>query len=61
MNKFLYFKGILMIDCLFSLNFCISLLSRKFDIARNYALFGVKFVTLKFGWGKENDIFHVWG
>ena len=36
------------------------LLCRSFGIAKNYALFGVKFVSLKFGWCKENDILQVW-
>ena len=46
-----------------SLFYCIVLLlllCRKFGIAENYALFGVKIVSPKFGWCKENDIFHVW-
>ena len=35
------------------------LLCDKFSIAENYALFGVTVFTLKLGWCKENDIFHV--
>ena len=38
---------------------CCFLLCRKFVIVENYALIGVKFVCLKFGWCKENEIFHV--
>ena len=36
------------------------LLCCKFGIAKNYALLGVNLFSLKFGWCKENDIFHVW-
>ena len=38
----------------------LTLLCPKFGIVKNYALFGVKFLRLKFGWCKENYIFHVW-
>ena len=46
-----------------SLYYCIlliTLLCRKIAIAENDALFGVKSVSLKFGWCKENYIFQVW-
>ena len=32
----------------------------QIGIVKDYALFGVKLFSLKFGWCKENDIFHVW-
>ena len=38
----------------------ITLICRKFYIAASYALFGVTFVSLKFGWCKENYVLQVW-
>ena len=35
------------------------LLCRNFGIGKHYALFGVRYFLLKFGWCKENDIFPV--
>ena len=36
------------------------LLCCEFGIAKNHALFWVTLFSLKLGWCKENDIFHVW-
>ena len=55
----MYFKGLQMILSLFYYILLITVLCRKFDIAENYALFGVKPVSLKFGWCKVSDILQV--
>ena len=52
-----YFTCILMVLSLFIVFLLLLLLCCKFVIVKNYALFGVKFVCLKFGWCKENYIF----
>ena len=57
----MYFKEFLIIVSLFHSILLITLLSRIFGIAENYAFFGVKYVNLKFGWCKESDILQVWG
>ena len=54
-----YFTCILMILNIFIVFLLLSPLCRKFGIAKNYALFGVKQFCLKFGWCKENYILHV--
>ena len=53
------FKGILMPLSLFIVFYCLSCFVANFGIGGNYALFGVRFFRLKFGWCKESDIFHV--
>ena len=40
-------------------NVKLPLLCCTFSFAKNHLLFGVNFFSLKFGWCKENDIFHV--
>ena len=37
------------------------LLCRDFGLAINYALFGVTFLSLKFGWCKETDVLQICG
>ena len=54
-----YFNCIEMILSKFIVFSLLSLLCRKFGIAKNYALFWGDFFCLKFGWCKENVIWHV--
>ena len=54
-----YFKGIFKTLSKFYCILLLTLLRYKFGIGGNYALFGVKFFRLKFGWCKGIDILHV--
>ena len=48
-----------MILILFVCNLLLTLLCLKFAIAENHAHFGLKFVRLKLGWCKVNNILQV--
>ena len=54
-----YCEGILMILRHYYCILLMTQLVRKIGIAKNNALFGVKLVSLKFGWCKENYILQV--
>ena len=49
-----------MILSIFIVFFCFRGLVANSNFAKMYALFGVNFFCLKFGWCKQNYIFHVW-
>ena len=56
-----YFKDVfLMMLSPFYYFFLFCCFVAHFLISENYVLFGVNFFSLKFGWCKENIIFHVW-
>ena len=40
--------------------FLLIMLCRIFGVAENHALFALKFVSIKFGLCKENDILQIW-